>query len=117
MADKNAFVQSYVMVWQDKVPKESLYSLQEALSRVPEENASSLAMVVLKSPVVGLILGLFLGGFGVDRFYKGDVGLGILKLVTLGALGIWSFIDLFLVWKGIKQDNLLKINQAISLAK
>lgn len=76
----------------------------------------------MRNPVAGLLLGIFFGCIGVDRFYKGDWVLGIIKfivfmvgLVTLSffigipillLLGLWCFIDFFLVWKGISASNL-----------
>lgn len=40
-----------------------------------------------------MILSWTLGYLGADRFYKGQVLLGVLKLITLGVGGIWWIID------------------------
>lgn len=46
-----------------------------------------------KSKVVAGLLQLFLGGFGVGRFYIGDVGIGVAQLLTCGGCGIWALVD------------------------
>lgn len=53
--------------------------------------------VVQKKWLTAFVLSLVLGGLGVDRFYLGKVGTGILKLITFGGLGLWYLIDLILI--------------------
>lgn len=43
--------------------------------------------------VLVIIVSLGLGFLGFDRFYAGQYGYGILKLLTLGGIGIWALID------------------------
>jgi TM2 domain-containing membrane protein YozV len=50
--------------------------------------------------VVAVQLSFLLGMLGADRFYLGYTRLGILKLATLGGLGLWFLIDLVLVMRG-----------------
>jgi TM2 domain-containing membrane protein YozV len=50
-----------------------------------------------KSWMVALLLSIFLGGLGVDRFYLGYMGLGVAKLLTCGGCGVWSIIDLIMI--------------------
>ncbi len=46
-----------------------------------------------KSKIVAGLLQLFLGHFGVGRFYMGDTGIGVAQLLTCGGCGIWALID------------------------
>lgn len=47
--------------------------------------------------LIGTIISWGIGFFGADRVYKGQVGLGILKLITFGGIGIWWFVDA-MIW-------------------
>ncbi len=63
------------------------------------------AKVGEKSFITTWLLSLFLGGLGVDRFYLGKVGTGILKLLTFGGLGVWYLIDLIMVITNATRDK------------
>lgn len=47
--------------------------------------------------ILTLIMSILFGSLGVDRFIMGYVGLGLLKLITLGGCGIWWLVDLILI--------------------
>ncbi|HEY7424759.1 MAG TPA: TM2 domain-containing protein [Gemmataceae bacterium] len=57
-----------------------------------------------KSWTTALVLSILLGGWGVDRFYLGYVGLGVLKLITGGGCGIWWLIDWIRIANGSLTD-------------
>ena len=57
-----------------------------------------------KDQATAFLLALFLGIFGADRFYLGQTGLGIAKLLTCGGFGFWAFIDLMLIGIGSMKD-------------
>ena len=51
-----------------------------------------------------VLLCFFLGGLGVHRFYLGKTGTGILMLITLGGVGIWTLIDFVRLITGSLKD-------------
>jgi len=57
-----------------------------------------------KSKMTTLLISVFLGELGIDRFYLGYTGLGVLKLITFGGFGIWWVVDIFLIATGKLKD-------------
>ena len=58
-----------------------------------------------KSTAATWILWFFLGGLGGHRYYLGKIGSGVAMTLTLGGLGIWTFIDIFLIMGMINKKN------------
>ena len=67
----------------------------------------------LKDPTISLVISIVGGTLGIDRFYLGDTGLGIIKLLTCGGLGIWTIIDWFLIMNITRDKNLVEINKIL----
>ena len=53
-----------------------------------------------KNKLTAILLSIFTGGLGIDRFYLGYTGLGVVKLLTMGGFGIWALIDLIMICTG-----------------
>ena len=75
---------------------------------------ASMYLAQMKDPTITIILSIFLGGYGIDRIYIGDVGLGIVKLLTCGGIGVWWLVDLFLITDLVKEKNLQFIMNAFA---
>lgn len=99
---------------QGRVSQEALMAIQAKLDKISEDKLASLAFLDLKNPAISQVLAITLGGAAVDRFYRGQIGWGLLKLFTFGGMGIWAIIDIFLTAKGTRKDNFNKINSILS---
>lgn len=58
-----------------------------------------------KSQLVALLLAIFIGAMGIHRFYLGYTTIGIIQLLTLGACGIWTLIDIIMIITGDLKPN------------
>ncbi|MBO4738952.1 MAG: TM2 domain-containing protein [Bacteroidales bacterium] len=87
--------------------------IKQRLETLPEEKATVLMATSFKQPTTMLIISIFLGGWGVDRFMLGETGLGIAKLLTCGGCGIWTIIDWFTVRNRTYEYNMKNFNEAM----
>lgn len=87
----------------------SLTLLRNQLTNLSPEQEMLVNSTGLKDPTVALIFSLMFGYLGVDRFYNGQILLGLLKLLTAGFCLIWMFIDFFLIMDAVRKRNFDKL--------
>lgn len=104
----NDKINMLLMTYSKYFPDENMMMIRDKFETMDESKTSMLYTLGLKDPTMALILSIVAGGLGIDRFYIGDTGLGIAKLLTCGGCGIWTIIDYFLIMKVTKEKNLEK---------
>ena len=98
-------VDMFLMANQKYFPAEKMMFLKEKLYHLDDSRFSMLSCIELKDPTVLLLLSLFLGSWGVDRFMIKETGMGVLKLLTGGCCGVLTIIDWFTIQKKTKELN------------
>ena len=106
-------VDMYVMTNKDFFPADKILLIKERLLNADDSKYEILSMLELKNPTTMLLISIFLGGLGVDRFMFGETGMGILKLLTGGVFGILSLIDMFNAQKKTKEINFKKVMEIL----
>ena len=102
-------VDMFMMMNNKYFPEAQIPFIRQHLLSVDESKEGIMHTIQFKDPIISLVLSLLVGGLGIDRFYIGDTGLGIGKLVTCGGLGIWTIIDLFLIMQATREKNLSRL--------
>ena len=79
--------------------------LKDKLKSLDDDKVTLLQTIEFKDPTTLLLVSIFIGTLGIDRFMIGDTGMGILKLLTGGLCGILTIIDWFTISKKVKESN------------
>ena len=102
-------VDMYIMTNQKYFPAEKLPFLRDRLLNCDYQRFMMISSMELKDPTTALILSIFLGSLGIDRFMLGDTGMGVLKLLTGGCCGILALVDWFTISNKTKEMNFNKL--------
>ncbi len=90
-----------------------IFHIRERLLTVDESQWRMLQFMQFDDPVILLIVSLVTGPLAVDRFMLGDIGLGVIKLITCGGLGIWVLVDWVLIMGITRRKNTEKLMMAL----
>ncbi len=107
-------VEQLIAAYGERVPISCLSSLREMLqSTTMSYSEVQVVFMQMKDPIISLILSIIVGSLGIDRFYVGDIGLGIIKLITCGGLYIWWIVDMFLIMGKTRMRNYEQLTQVL----
>ena len=106
-------VDMYMMTNSKFFPVEQISYLRDRLLAMDDSKFMMLTATELKDPMTMLLISIFLGSLGIDRFMLGDTGMGVLKLLTAGCCGILTIIDWFSVQKRTQELNFKNISMIL----
>ena len=102
-------VDMFMMMNNKYLPESQILFIRERLLAADDSKEGLLHAIQFKDPIITLVLSLLTGNLGIDRFFIGDTGLGIAKLITCGGLGIWTIIDWFLIMNATREKNFARL--------
>lgn len=88
--------------------------LENALLAAPDSFEYMMNSIPFRKPSTVQFISFFPGSLGVDRFYLGDIGKGILKYFTFGGFGIWWIADMISAKNRCRAYNCRKLMEAIN---
>lgn len=107
-------VDMFIMTYGKFFESHQIIGIRESLKNADDSKWEIVQSISFKDPTTSLIVSLLGGPLGIDRFFLGDTGLGIGKLITCGGFGIWTIIDWFLIMGAAREKNMAKLMQALA---
>lgn len=104
-------IDNFVMMNQENFAPTQLTMIKQELENMSDDCYMSLESITFKKPLTLLLISIFVGHLGVDRFMLGDTGHGIAKLLTCGGCYIWWIIDLFSIQDKTREYNFKKYTE------
>jgi TM2 domain-containing membrane protein YozV len=101
----NTVAQAWFAANSDKFNAADVPAIKSALEKMDDGKAAALAGLQLKNPTTGLLIALFLGGWGIQRFMINQTGRGVLMLLTAGGCGVLTIIDWFTIMGAFRAFN------------
>jgi len=98
-------VDLYLLINREKFSPEMLFSIRAALEKLSDDHWILVSSIAFRDPMSVFIASIFGGKFGIDRFMLGQTGLGVLKLLTCGGIGVWWLVDLFVIQQTTRKSN------------
>jgi TM2 domain-containing membrane protein YozV len=86
-------------------PTDKIIFVKQRLEKLDNSKLALVSSLDYRNPTTLLIISIFLGTLGIDRFMMKETGMGILKLLTGGLCGILTIIDWFTITKRVKDYN------------
>ena len=115
MNERDFLITSFMTTNQKRFHTADMLRIRESLSKMSNQELLILNGTDFRDPTISIVLSVLVGGLGVDRFYIGDVGLGVAKLITGGGLGVWWLIDLFLIQNKTKDNNAENYSETVMI--
>lgn len=111
------FLNTYLAAKARYFKPEDLPEVKAALSRVHSEDPGVVVnSIELKDPTVMLLISIFVGCLGIDRFLLGSTVMGLLKLFTGGLFGILWIYDIITVGGRTRRQNLKKLLETVQFS-
>jgi TM2 domain-containing membrane protein YozV len=100
-------VDFFMMINSKYFESHHVHTVREKLLSLDESKWGVVQTLQFKDPSISLLISIGGGGaIGIDRFFIGDTGLGVAKLLTCGGLGIWTIIDWFMIMGATREKNM-----------